>query len=155
MATGGLHTCPKCSQRVRNADWLNGACRQCGLKFGEMDPDALAAEIERQDELRQRLGWSPRARALAVWAVTTMTVAIWIAQTAPANSQLKFFFEGLLPSILAGSVPSFGAWAGACQARYKKWSSGTTWVATIVGAIIPPILILVLTSLAFLVNSLL
>jgi hypothetical protein len=127
-----------------------------------MGYEKLSDEIERQREEQRQYGWSPVPRALTVGALTILIVALLMTRSQMsdlANGALSFgsfardFMVALLIGAVIASFVMFGAWAGACQARYKKWSSSSAWVAAVIGGIAPYILFALLALLAGIVNS--
>ncbi len=151
MAVGGLSTCPKCNQRVRDADWLNGACRDCGLKFCQMDPDALANEIERQQAEAREMGCRPAIRGLIVGGCTMLGLFTLLYMMLPDEDRtttwrdLKMMVREFSAGIGAiGAGTGLISWGLGHAALRLKWDSVTTWAVSVCAAIAVAIMIVLL-----------
>ncbi len=134
MATGGLHNCPKCRHRVRDEHWLNGTCWGCGFEFGQMDPDALAAEIEHQKEEAQKMGCSPAIRGLIAGGCTSVVLFV-LLQSIFREASLTYgqVLRKMLKEVgIDIVVVSLGVGLTTCAmgkvGLRRKWDSVSTWV---------------------------
>ena len=137
MAAGGLHTCPQCVRRVRDADWLEGSCARCGCNFRALDPDFLADEIERQQQARAEEGFRPGLRALIIGAGIA---AVWLY----IFSKLSYHPDPWLMALssIPGSLGGLVAWAICRHAHRTGWDSTSIWmVASLLGLLVPPLVV--------------
>ncbi len=148
MTGGGLLTCPKCKQPLHEIYSVHGVCTLCGFEIGRMDPDALADEIERQQDEEQRMGCSPGVRALGVASITSLSLSLLMIFVHPGgfgsffspSAFNRLVFRVLLPCGIIGSLTIGGAYVAALRARRQKLSSGHAWALSFFVGLAPLIL---------------